>query len=107
MASTNKEIPVHPHPCNFPCFENVGPPMMATLNLPRLTIDLLVWLFSNPSNLDVYSSQPTCLGSHTHVDPLFSTHVKTFSHPSSSSGESLTTSNQESRKKKKYNKKKN
>ena len=26
----------------------VGPPFMATLNLPRLTIGLPIWLFSNP-----------------------------------------------------------
>ena len=30
-----------------PC-EDVGPPFMATLNLPGLTIGLPVWLFSNP-----------------------------------------------------------
>ena len=29
-------------------YGDVGPPFMATLNLPGLTIGLPVWLFSNP-----------------------------------------------------------
>ena len=47
--SSNQEIPFHVDPCNFSSFGNVGPPMMATLSLPGLTIGLPVWLFSIPS----------------------------------------------------------
>ncbi len=78
--------------------------MMATLSLPRFTIGLLVLLFSNPTNPDVYSSQPTCWVSHIHFDPLLCTYFNYFSHPPSLSIESLITSNPKSRKKKKHQK---
>lgn len=45
---TKQGTPIHGDPCAFPCFGNVGPPMMATLNILGFTVGLLVWLFSNP-----------------------------------------------------------
>ena len=50
--SSNQEIPFHVDPYSFPSFGNVGPPMMATLSLPGLTIGLPVWLFSIPNSLN-------------------------------------------------------
>ena len=35
-------------PCTIPLTGNVGVPLMATLNLPRFTLGLPVWLFSTP-----------------------------------------------------------
>jgi hypothetical protein len=100
---TNQGTHVHENPCSFPCFENVCPPMVTTLNLPRFTVDLLVWLFStlvvsNASN----SSQVInlCQGNQTNVVPLHSSHLKSYPLPSSSSSESTTTSSQEPTKKK-------
>ena len=43
---TNPGIPSEGNPSPFPGFGNVGAPYMATLSLPGLTVDLLVWLFS-------------------------------------------------------------
>ena len=112
--SSNQEIPFHVDPCNFSCFGNVGPPMMATLSLPGLTIGLPVWLFSiqNVPNVpNVPNDSPvrsTCQRHHTNTDPFLSTHAKSFSPSSSSSGESSVTSNHKSSssKKKKNRKKK-
>ena len=44
--STDQGIPFDGNPSPFPSFGNIGAPYMATLSLPRLTIGLLVWLFS-------------------------------------------------------------
>ena len=102
--SSNQEIPFHMDPCNCPCFGNVGPPMMATLSLPGLTIGLPVWLFSIPNVPNAPNTSPirsTCPRHHTDTHPLHSTHAKSFSPSSSLSGESSITSNQESNKKKK------
>ena len=106
--SSNQEIPFHVDPCNFPSFGNVGPPMMATLSLPRLTIGLPVWLFSIPSVSNVLDASPIsspCQIHHSNRDPLLSRPVKSFPPSSSSSGESTVTSNQKSSKKKKKSKK--
>ena len=47
-GTTNQEVPSQGEPFVFSSFGNVGPPLMATLSLPRLTIGLLVWLLSIP-----------------------------------------------------------
>ena len=44
--TTNQEIPSKGEPFVIPSFGNVGPPLMAMLSLPILTIGLPVWLFS-------------------------------------------------------------
>ena len=83
--SSNQGIPVHVDPR---CFGNVGPPMMATLSLPRLTIGLPVWLFSIPSvpNVPTASSVSSpCQRHHNNTDPLLSRPVKSFPPSSSSS----------------------
>ena len=35
--------------CAFPFFGNVGTPLMTTLNILRLNVGLLVWLWSTPN----------------------------------------------------------
>ena len=95
-------------PCKFSCFGNVGPPMMATLSLPELTIGLLVWLFSIPNVPNAPTASlvsSTCQRHHINTNPLLSRPVKYFPASSSSSGESMVTSNQKSNKKKKKSKK--
>ena len=46
--TTNQETPLPSMSFVFPPYGDVGPPLMATLRLPGLTIVLHVWLFSNP-----------------------------------------------------------
>ena len=46
-STTNQEVLSQGEPFVFPSFGNVGPPFMATLSLPGLTIGLTIWLFSN------------------------------------------------------------
>jgi hypothetical protein len=43
---TNEGTPFSREPFVFPSYGNIGPPYIATLSLPGLTIGLLVWLFS-------------------------------------------------------------
>jgi hypothetical protein len=55
------EEPLFPgEPFTFPSFGNIGPPYIATLSLPGLTIGLPVWLFPTPviSNLPSASTAP-------------------------------------------------
>ena len=93
---TNQGTPVHGDPYAFPCFGNVGPPMMATLNLLGFTVGLLVWLFTNPvvlNALDASQLGTLFQENQTNLDPFHSSPIK-YSHPPSSSlVESTTTSN--------------
>ena len=43
---TNQEVPSQGEPFVFSSFGNVGPPLMATLSIPRFTIGLPICLFS-------------------------------------------------------------
>jgi hypothetical protein len=43
---TNEGTPSPREPFVFPSYGNIGPPHIATLSLPGLTIGLPVWLFS-------------------------------------------------------------
>ena len=45
-GTTTQEVPFQGVPFVFPPSEGIGPPFIATLNLPRLTIGLPVWLFN-------------------------------------------------------------
>ena len=47
--TTSQENPFQGMYFVSPPYRVVGPPFMATLNLPGLTIGLHVWLFSNPT----------------------------------------------------------
>ena len=77
--------------------------MMATLNLPRFTMGLPIWLFSTRVSLNAPNASyvsTLCQDDQIKVNPLLSSPIK-YSPPSSSlSGESVDTSNQQSKKKK-------
>jgi hypothetical protein len=60
---TNEGTSFLGEPFVFPSYENIGPPYIATLRLPGLTIGLPVWLFStqvisNATSSSVVSTSP-------------------------------------------------
>jgi hypothetical protein len=82
---TNKETPALGEPFVFPSYRNVGPPYIATLSLPGLTIGFPVWFFFtsiilNATNASVISTPPQ--EHQTHVDPSPSSLVR-YSSPCS------------------------
>jgi hypothetical protein len=97
----------------FPSYGNIGPPHIATLSLPGLTIGLSVWLFStqvipNAVSSSIVSTSPK--EHQHHVDPSPSSPVRSSSPSSlarfpsvssSSSSESSKSSNTMNKKKKK------
>jgi hypothetical protein len=115
---TNEGTSAPGEPFVFPSYGNIGPPHIATLSLPGLTIGLSVWLFStqvipNAVSASVISTSPQ--EHQPHVDPSPSSPVR-FSSPSSlarspsvsssSSSESSEPSNSVNKKKKKRKNKK-
>jgi hypothetical protein len=115
---TNEGTPAPGEPFVFPSYGNIGPPHIATLSLPGLTIGLPVWLFStqvipNAVSASVVSTSPQ--EHQPHVDPSPSSPVRSSSPssiarsssvPSSSSSESSVPSNSVNKKKKKHKNKK-
>jgi hypothetical protein len=82
---TNEGTPAPGEPFVFPSYGNIGPPHIATLSLPGLTIGLLVWLFStqvilNAVSASVVSTSPQ--EHQPHVDPSPSSPIRSSS-PSS------------------------
>jgi hypothetical protein len=82
---TNEGTPAPGEPFVFPSYGNIGPPHIATLSLPGLTIGLPVWLFStqvipNAVSASVISTSPQ--EHQPHVDPSPSSPVRSSS-PSS------------------------
>jgi hypothetical protein len=60
---TNETTPTMGEPFVFPSYRNIGPPYIATLSFPGLTIGLSVWLFStlvtpNATSASVVSTSP-------------------------------------------------
>jgi hypothetical protein len=113
-GSTNGGTPSSREPYTFPSFGNFGPPYVATLSLPGLTIGLPVWLFPtpvipNPPNVAV---APNTLAVNTppthqpHVNFSPSSPIKSPSISPSSSSESSKASSQVDQKKKKQKEKK-
>jgi hypothetical protein len=99
---TNEATPSLGEPFVFPSYKNVGPPYIATLSLPGLTIGLPVWLFSTLVILNVASDSivSTPPQEHQpHVEPSPSSLVR-YSFPSSPS-EIYEASNPVDKKKKK------
>ena len=95
LEGTNQETNAHGDPCVFLCFGDVGPPMMATLNLLGFTVGILICLFTNPivpSAPNASQVSTPCQEHQTNPDPFHSSPIK-YSPPPSSSGESTTTSN--------------
>ena len=104
---TNQEIPVLGTPCNFPLIENVGVPLMATLNLPGFTLGLPVWLFSTPNVLNAPAASQVRSLYQGHQNTTSPLPVVDFPMTSTSCGESNDTSNQQSkRSKRRMNRKK-
>jgi hypothetical protein len=115
---TNEGTSAPGEPFVFPSYGNIGPPHIATLSLPGLTIGLPVWLFStqvipNAVSASVISTSPQ--EHQPHVDPSPSSSVKSSSPSSlarspsvssSSSSESSEDSNSVNKKKKKRKNKK-
>jgi hypothetical protein len=115
---TNEGTSAPGEPFVFPSYANIGPPHIATLSLPGLTIGLLVWLFStqvipNAVSASVVSTSPQ--EHQPHVDPSPSSPVRSSSPSSlarsssvssSSSSESSEPSNSVNKKKKKRKNKK-
>jgi hypothetical protein len=110
--STNGGTPSPKEPYTFPSFGNFGPPYIATLSLPRLTIRLPIWLFptsviSNPPNV---STAPNTLDVSTppthqpHIDFSPSSPIKSPSISPSSPSERSKASSQVDQKKKKKSK---
>jgi hypothetical protein len=110
---TNEGTSAPGEPFFSPSYGNIGPPHIATLSLPGLTIVLPVWLFSTQviSNVVSASVVSTSPQEHQpHVDPSPSSPVRSSSPSSlarspsissSSSSESFEASNPMNKKKKK------
>jgi hypothetical protein len=82
---TNEGTPALGEPFFFPSYGNIGPPHIATLSLPGLTIGLPVWLFSTQVILNAVSSSVVSTSPQEHqphVDPSPSSPVRSSS-PSS------------------------
>jgi hypothetical protein len=115
---TNEGTSAPGEPFVFPSYGNIGPPHIATLSLPGLTIGLLVWLFSTQVIPNAVSALVVSTSPQEHqpnVDPLPSSLVRYSSPsslarspsvPSSSSSESSKASNSVNKKKKKRKNKK-
>jgi hypothetical protein len=115
---TNEGTPAPGEPFIFPSYGNIGPPHIATLSLPGLTIGLLVWLFStqvilNAISASVIRTSPQEHQPHVDLSPSSpmrssspSSLVMSPSISSSSSGEISEACNLVNKKKKKRNIKK-
>ena len=104
LRKTNQETPLPSMSFVFPPYGDVGPPLMATLSLPRLTIGLPVWLFSSPvtpCTLVASNPNPSSQEHQPHVDPSPSSPDVSSPISTSSSVESCSTSIQVDKKKKK------
>jgi hypothetical protein len=115
---TNEGTSTPGEPFVFPSYGNIGPPHIATLSLPGLTIGLPIWLFStqvipNVISASVVSTSPQ--EHQPHVDPSPSSPVRSSSPSSlarlpsissSSSSESSEPSNSVNKRKKKRKDKK-
>jgi hypothetical protein len=78
---TNEGTPAR-EPFVFPSYVNIGPPHIATLILPSLTIGLPVWLFSTQVILNEVSSLVVSTSPQEHkphVDPSRSSPVRSSS----------------------------
>jgi hypothetical protein len=81
----NEGTPTLGEPFIFPSYGNIGPPHIATLSLPGLTIGLSVWLFSTqviPNAVTTSVTRTSPQENQPHVDPSPSSPVRSSS-PSS------------------------
>jgi hypothetical protein len=110
---TNEGTSAPGEPFVFPSYRNIGPPHIATLSLPGLTIGLPIWLFSTqviPNAVSASIVRTSPQENQPHVDPSPSSPSSLARSPSissSSSSESYEASNSVNKKKKKRKIKKN
>ena len=80
-------------PCTIPLIENVGVPLMATLNLTGFTLGLPVWLFSTPTILNAPNDSQVSSLYKGHENIASPSHVTSSPLPSTSCIESTNISN--------------
>ena len=80
-------------PCTIPLTGNVGVPLMATLNLPRFTLGLPMWLFSTLTVLNALDASQVSSLYQGHQNTASPSPVVDSPPPSTSCGESTDTSN--------------
>ena len=100
--TTNQETPLPSMSFVFPPYGDVGPPLMATLSLPGLTIGLPIWLFSSPvipCTPVASDPNPSSQEHQPHVDPSSSSPYVSSPVSTSSPSESCSTSSQVDKKK--------
>jgi hypothetical protein len=103
-GTTNEGTPFLGLPFVSPSVGHVGPPYISTLTLPKLTIELPIWFFSTPVNVNPPSASSIITPPQDHqpfVYPLPSSPVGSSSRPSSLPSEIFATSNHVDKKKKK------
>ena len=94
---------IHGDPFSFPCFGNVGPLLTNTLNIPRFSVGILVWLFFTlvvPNSLDSSQENTLCQVHQININPFHSSPIKPSPFPPFSYDKTTTTSIWEPRKKK-------
>jgi len=74
-GSTNEGTPFPKETFTFPSFGNVGPPCIATLSLPGLTIRLPVWFFPTPVILNFPNTSNVPNFSDVIIPPTNQPHV--------------------------------
>ena len=80
-------------PCTIPLAGNIGVPLMATLNLPRFTLGVPMWLFSTPIVLNAHDASKVISLYQGNQNTFSPSPVATSPPPSTSCGESYDTSN--------------
>ena len=80
-------------PCTIPLTGNVGVPLMATLNLPRFTLGLPVWLFSTPTVMNAPDASQVSSLYQGHQNNASPSLVAASPPPFTLCGESSNTSN--------------
>jgi hypothetical protein len=92
---TNEGTPAPGEPFVFPSYGNIGPPHIATLSLPGLTIGLPVWFFSTQVILNAVSALVVSTSPQEHqphVDPSPSSPVRSSSPSSLARSSSISSS---------------
>jgi hypothetical protein len=96
LEDTNQGTPAQGDSCVFPFLGNVGAPLITTLNILGLNVQLLVWFLTTLNVMNyLYDSQIStlCHGHRMNIDPLSFPSMNYTSPPSPYFGESLVTSN--------------
>jgi hypothetical protein len=107
LEGTNQGTQSQGDYCSFPFFENVGPPLMATLNIIGLIVELPIWLCPTLSITSSLESYQVSTLHHEHqigANLLPSLAVKYVPSPSSSLGEIIATNKNKYERNKKKNK---